>query len=144
MASLNTNNPNQLSQQVCITCGETLKQNPARTRKYCSGKCRSEAYFGKPPPFSLHTGDKGALSEMLACADLLKRGFHVFRAISPSAPCDLIAMKGTRLIRVEVTTVRRATTGVHYNHKRHKSEKYDVLAFVILGEDIVEYEPSIT
>lgn len=144
MASFDTNNHDPIPQQKCITCGETLKQNPARTRKYCSSKCRSEAYFGKSPSLNLQTGDKGALSEMLACADLLKRGFHVFRAISPSAPCDLIAMKDTRLIRVEVTTVRRTTTGVHYNHKRHKSEKYDMLAFVILGEDVIEYEPSIT
>jgi hypothetical protein len=46
----------------------------------------------------------GAISELAVCADLLSKGYDVFRSVSPAAPCDLIAQKEGKLIRVEVKT----------------------------------------
>jgi hypothetical protein len=39
-------------------------------------------------------GNKGAYSEIVACAWLMKNGYEVFRAVSPHGPIDLIAIKG--------------------------------------------------
>jgi Holliday junction resolvase len=44
------------------------------------------------------------VSELLVAADLTKRGFHVFRALSSAAPFDLVAHKDQETLRVEVTT----------------------------------------
>ena len=103
--------------------------------KLCS-KCSHKAGLAKQreierkinPRF---TGDRksylpsstlGALSESRACADLLRLGYEVFRAVSPAATCDLVIMKKDRLLRAEVKpsyylrdgkTIRRAKIGGH-------------------------------
>jgi hypothetical protein len=50
-----------------------------------------------------NTASEGALGEMLVVADLMYKGYQVFRAVSPSADFDLIVSKGGELKRVEVT-----------------------------------------
>jgi hypothetical protein len=48
-------------------------------------------------------GTLGAERELLVAAELMLRGYHVFRALSPSSPCDLIAYREDRTpIRIEV------------------------------------------
>lgn len=60
-------------------------------------------------PKSLN-GVKGAIAELAVAADLLKRGYEVFRAQSSTCSCDLIAMidseDGTEfeMLRIEVRT----------------------------------------
>lgn len=49
-----------------------------------------------------HHHDKGALAELAVSADLLSRGFEVFKAVSGSASCDLIAMAEGQCFRVQV------------------------------------------
>jgi hypothetical protein len=57
---------------------------------------------GRP---KLPTGTTGALSEMAAAMDLMMRGYEVFRALSPTCSCDLIAAKpGASALRIEVRT----------------------------------------
>ena len=34
---------------------------------------------------------RGAIAELRVATDLLARGYHVFRSVSPASPCDLIA-----------------------------------------------------
>lgn len=46
--------------------------------------------------------NKGAGLEMLVCADLLRRGFDVYRSVSPNAECDIIARSGKKIVTVEV------------------------------------------
>lgn len=54
------------------------------------------------------TGARGAASEMIACAYLIGQGFHVFRAVAPSCPVDLVAWRvGEQPILVEVKTASR-------------------------------------
>jgi hypothetical protein len=51
-------------------------------------------------------GINGAISELMVCTDLLARGNQVFRAVCPTADCDLIAQSPDgELLRVEVKTV---------------------------------------
>jgi hypothetical protein len=70
----------------------------------------------QPPPASNST--IGALSELLACAWLLNKGYQVFRNVSPNGPYDLVAFKGPEELRIDVKTIRR------YGGKPGKPGKY--------------------
>ena len=88
--------------------------------------------------------DVGATSELLVCADLLGRGFEVFRAVSPSTSCDLIALKHGRCVRIQVRTAK-------LYHRKDGSERlhfgrggnHDVVAAVVYSHSRHEitYEP---
>jgi hypothetical protein len=58
----------------------------------------------KPYEGELSPGSKGSLAELVVCADLLDKGFAVFRSVSPNCFCDLIAIKGSEERRIEVRT----------------------------------------
>lgn len=49
-------------------------------------------------------GSKGDLSELLVCIDLMKKGYEVYRAVSPASYCDLLAIKGEEIKKIEVRT----------------------------------------
>lgn len=78
---------------------------------------------------------RGAASEMLACAYLLERGYHVFRAISATCPVDLIAYRdGEAPIRVEVKTGNRAGGDVgNMNFSSPRNSEWDLLIVVTNG-----------
>ena len=85
----------------------------------------------------------GALSELRAAADLIKKGYEVFRALDPSASCDLIALKEGRTLRVQVRTAETQINkdGSKYIncHKSPKDEgRTDLYAFVL--DDQIIYE----
>lgn len=86
----------------CVECGNgfkgTLKQNR------CSKACvlENEKYI-KPYP-GLPTGTVGAIQELRVSIDLMANGYEVFRAISPSCSCDLLALKNGKMFDVEVRT----------------------------------------
>jgi hypothetical protein len=77
--------------------------------KYCSRECKNKralqwtgryVYGGA----SIPTGTVGAISELAVAADLMRKGYAVFRALSPSCWCDLIAHKDGVMFKVEVRT----------------------------------------
>lgn len=76
----------------------------------------------------------GALGELIASTDLLMKGFHVYRAMSPAAPADLVIFKTpTEVYTVEVRTGRETVAGkLHCNDQ----VRYDVdlLAVVVHRE----------
>jgi hypothetical protein len=82
---------------------------------------------------------------MVVAVDLMRRGYEVFRALSPACSCDLIAL-GTGLIplRIEVRTGRRSSvTGtVSYPRIRLDRAAYDHLGVVVGGNEII-YLPSL-
>lgn len=53
----------------------------------------------------------GALSELIASADLIKNGYEVYRALSPSSFCDLLAIKNGEIFKLEIRTA------VYYSNK---------------------------
>ena len=75
---------------------------------------------------NLPTGSVGAVSEMLAAADLLKNGYSVFRAISQACYCDLIAIKGNEEWHIEVRTGYRSLNGT-LNFPKHIRGKVNLL-----------------
>jgi len=83
---------------------------------------------------SVATASVGAASELRVCVDLLLKGFHVFRAVSPACACDLMLLHGDKALRIEVRTV--SSTG-SYSAKG----RYDIIAAV--GKESIKYTPAL-
>lgn len=128
----------------CIQCGIKII-NKISTAKYCSNNCRKmflqEQFKQQNPDHGLNTGKMGAVSELIACADLLKNGFDVFRAVSPSCSCDLIIFNNNKVIRVEVTTGYKTRLG-NNQHPKKDFSKFDLLAVVLKSGEVV-YTPTL-
>lgn len=77
---------------------------------------------------------------MMVCSDLMFRGYSVFRSMSPTCKCDLIAMKDSRLIRVEVKTGVTNLRGDVKPGGYLKPENFDSLA-IVLGSKITYRSP---
>jgi hypothetical protein len=99
---------------TCVECGKDFT-NTNGLRKYCTETCRRKQSMKRSrelnPTDELPSGKTGAVSELLVCAHLLRLGFDVFRAVSQSAPCDIIATKGNDVRRIEVRTGWRKRDG---------------------------------
>lgn len=78
----------------------------------------------------------------MVSADLLKKGYSVFRSVSPSCSCDLIAMKDKKVLRVEVKSGYKNKDGKIQSQKG-KQVDYDILAIVLHKENIILYKPAI-
>ena len=77
-----------------------------KAKLYCSHKCRikKHRFQSRFHGMGLSDGTVGAISELEVSVDLMKKNFHVFRALSPSACCDLLILKNGVLKSVEVRT----------------------------------------
>jgi len=80
------------------------------------------------------------MSELLACADLIRKGYEVFRSVSQAATCDILALKDGKTYRVEVKTAYRLKNG-KIAHCRPILGRFDVLALVVDGTCF--YDPPI-
>ena len=124
--------------KYCAHCGAKLgPETSVQWRGYCGEECEEAARRNVPrrmtqKPGGLSSATTGALHELLACADLVSRGYDVFRAVSPSCPCDLIAMRDGNLFRVEVTTGNPAKTKPFVYPKKIPA-RFDLLAVVVTG-----------
>ncbi len=68
------------------------------------------------------------------------KGYDTFRALSPSCPCDLLALKDGEVLRVEVRTVKRRPDGAIYAQFRAQDAgRSDVYAFVDVVGNAVHY-----
>lgn len=131
-----------IPRRACVHCGAIYF--PKRLdQRWCSVDCRASAkraaYAAKNPNAGLPTGTVGAISELKVAADLLGKGFEVFRALSPSCSCDLAILRNGTLVRVEVTTGHRTGNG-RVTHPS-KASRYDVLA-VALSDGTIHYDPE--
>src|SRR5229473_1308913 len=84
----------------CLICGERLGKVRRTVRTgtlYCSPKCAAEAARRRNGVIrqfpDLSASKVGAISELVVTADLLAKGFDVFRALSPAASCDLAIVR---------------------------------------------------
>jgi len=105
-------------EKKCVICNKGFVSKQAST-KTCSDECRRKratmlngrysAYFS---PYmnsdktnkTISSSTVGAISEIEISSDLMKKGYAVFRAMSPSCFCDLIAIKKGKLFKIEVRT----------------------------------------
>jgi len=82
--------------------------------------------------------ERGEISELIACAELLGMGYEVFKSINPRGPVDLvIRTAGGEVLFVEVKT---AYKGQLKQRVKLDSRVSDVLALVNLDTYEVEYQ----
>lgn len=96
---------------------------------------------------TLVPGTIGAMHEMVVAVDLMRRGFHVYRALSPACPCDLVVYSPAGVgYRVEVRTHVRMASGAtspSYMNKKRDPGRQDCFALVTHDQEIT-YIPDIT
>ena len=84
----------------------------------------------------LRTSRLGKQREMRVAIDLMRLG-EVFSAICPDSPFDLVLCQGGKMYRVEVTGATPTKNGgLSHPHKK-TSDRYDILAAVLLDGSIV-------
>jgi hypothetical protein len=122
-------------------------------QKWCSNRCRLDAvkaqrkevyveqtgYSYKPSP-----NEQGALSELRVVADLLARGYMVFRNCSPSGAIDLIAVphgEKQSTLRIQVKTSPNLDT-VPCENKYYLEVHFDHYALVNYKGEI-KYLPTL-
>lgn len=128
----------------CRYCGgvisvERMKYHAVYCATSCYRKEQHDRYHKNNGRASgINTASVGALHEMLVSADLMKRGFYVFRALSPSCPCDLIVMHGKTVLRVEVTTGYAILSGKIMSPRRmHLALRYLLLWYPSQGKSSI-------
>lgn len=140
---------------TCLICSSEIAgrwRTSVRNSKYCSKKCRRESerrrfrYQAAVHAPGVSRTTIGAVGEMLVAADLLIRGYEVFRALSPGCSCDLAILKDGRLLRVEVRTGYRynkldGTERLFVNRPK-RADRHDILA-VCLSPSRIVYEPPL-
>lgn len=112
-------------------------------RRYCSSGCRTAMEglkYRHLNPLSLNSSHMGAIAELLVAADLLNKGYEVFRALSSGCSCDIAVLKSGKLLRIEVKTRRRTSSGnVSTAPTTHQVGKHDVMAIYVPGEPEIIY-----
>jgi hypothetical protein len=124
----------------CARCGTEFQEDRRKTG-FCSKECRLKFYRAKAfqlPAIGvineISTSTVGTIGELMVAIDLLQRGLHVFRALSPACCCDLAVIgKDGKLVQVEVRTARRTRNGRMFCIENTKA---DVVAMVVHGEGI--------
>ena len=108
----------------------------------CYGKnqrklyCDKNIYSNKIP-----SGTVGAIHELIVCCDLMRKGFDVYRSLSQSCPCDLAVVKDGKLLRIEVTTAHKSSTGKNL-HPSKDTDNFDILALAF-HDGKIEYIPTL-
>jgi len=133
--------------KVCVQCQTPLPVEKFKRRAFCcSASCERlrlhQKYRGENPASSYlcNTTTTGTINEFKVAIDLLRRGYQVFKAISPGAICDLMIYKDHQLVRVEVTTGSRVNGKLSHT-KSHAKDKYDLLCVVVRDE--IVYIPEV-
>lgn len=136
---------------TCHICNNVFNHQFSHT-KFCSNVCRKKFFStlygrkvlggGKIP-----TGTVGAIAEMIVSSDLMIKGYDVFRSLSPSCYCDLIAIKGNKHIEVEVRTGYKGVNGKLFFAKglRKTAQIYGIWErnsseVTYLSQDMKEYK----
>ncbi len=129
---------------TCKFCKEDFSRK--NNQIYCSLVCSRKQYklthYRKTFVSQNSCVSIGAFNELLVCWDLLRKGYSVFRSVSPAAPCDLIILTKSEIFRIEVKTSRKLqTTGKIYYNKQDL-RKCDILAVVV--NKIIKYIPKLS
>ena len=128
----------------CKRCRKPFSSNRGY-QKFCSKRCNNllwqeESY--KKSEYrkqNISTGTVGAIGELRVSADLLTKGFEVFRSVSPSASCDLAILKNGKLLRVEVRTGYARKDGAYWASR----QRFRADVFAIVLPDKIVYEPEL-
>ena len=122
----------------CKRCGAPVLFK-RRNAIYCGPACRRLA----KPAVSTYPGvsavTAGAISELRVACDLMRRGYPVFRALSPACLCDLIAWTSVGAVRIEV----RSSGGIGACIRKQPKDVGRQDAFAFVDADKIVYEPEL-
>lgn len=128
----------------CKECGGAIRGKKYPNRMFCGLPCQQafarRAHRELNPPLESNKGTTGAISELVVSADLMARGFEVYRALSPNSSCDLAVIAQGRLLRVEVRTGFRRKDG---SLSCDDHGIYEVLAVVSRDRTEILYRPPL-
>lgn len=92
-------------QKNCINCGNSFWTGKFPHKRFCSIECQKKFYKPYAPlSKTVPPGTVGAIGELAVSIDLMKKGFEVYRALSPSSSCDVLALKGGKSYPLEIRT----------------------------------------
>lgn len=138
---------------MCLNCGKELPLSKSPNlnikRKYCSYECRQayarKRYLERNPPIlrGKTSATTGAISELRVAVDLLAKGYDVFRALSPSCPCDLAILKDGKLVKMEVRTSFISVSGKPYKTIDHRDDTNNIDIYAWVLPDRIIYEPPL-
>lgn len=135
--------------KVCVGCEKALPplRLPGGGRKFCGPECRAvfEKRFrerGLRRSRGVSCATVGAIYELVVAADLMDLGYHVFRCLSPSGSCDLVALHENVVMRVEVGTGVKTSLGNVSSGKHIRNvDRRDLLALVA-DDGTIHYYPK--
>lgn len=132
--------------KLCSGCGkEYIPRFNIRTKKlienqkYCSPKCRTtfnRASWSR----GLSSSVVGAIAELLVCLDLMKKGYEVFRNLSPCGINDIVAYKNKKYCGIDVKSMHTMPSPLKILDYSEKV-RADYIAFIVLKTGEIKYEP---
>lgn len=110
-----------LREKSCPNCLKSF--NGYHNQVFCCKACVKE-WSGKVSLYpEVPSGTVGALNELKVSVDLMAKGYEVYRALSPSSSCDVLALKDKVLYAFEVRTAYRNKAGKYtFPRQRIKAE----------------------
>jgi len=104
---------------------------------------RSTQSWSRQAQVQLGNGDIATVTELLVCADLVKRGHDVYRAVNHDSPADLVVYANGVSMRVEVKAARVSSTGTWCcRQDQRQNGRHDVIAWVA-PDGSIRYRPEI-
>lgn len=130
----------------CAECRDFFTPKKPHQR-YCSEACRrasnARIYARPKRDIPLSTGAAGALAELLICADLIAKGYEVFRAVSQASSCDILLLSPNGTKRVEVrSALRRLDGSISVPAQAKDIGRYDIMACVTPDGCIAYFDPD--
>ena len=132
-------------------CGDPIPEKRARNRgaRYCSETCKraelADRYKAANPSDGprLPAATVATLAVHAVAADLTRRGFDVYVALSPAQSIDMLLVRGERVLRVEVYSAARSATGAPMFVRRGGGDRVPgELVALHFRDGSIEYRPK--
>ena len=82
-------------------------------------------------------GNSGAADELIVCADLLSKGYEVFRSVGPNSKADIVARIGSEnVVFIEVRSKFMLVDGTVRVSTAYESDNCDLYAIVVDGQAV--------
>jgi len=127
-----------LLKKSCLGCGRQFDSSIPK-KVYCHHSCFIKSRRQSNPNDSgvnSSTSTIGAIAELIVSSDLLANGWAVFRALSPSCFCDLIAVKDGETRYLEVRSGIRNKNGIGFM-KRTNPAATEFAIYIHRSKEIV-------
>jgi hypothetical protein len=127
--------------QVCKRHGIKLTSGHFTPRIQASPSSPMAHHWAGHQWSKLNATTKAAIGETLVAADLMAKGFFVYRCLSQTGPCDLIAYGKSGLLRIEVRCGSVGRDG-RLTCALPESGRYDILA-IMAPDKTLQYKPEL-